>query len=359
MKKLINILLVLFLTFIPYYSNVRAENNFNYETSYMLVIDASGSMASNTRIERAKSAAQSFINSVKGKNVEVGLIAFYNCGDVRVIHELTSDVEKLIDPLNSIQPSGTTPLVGAISFSADYLKQHGTGQKGKLIVYTDGADTCGGNYQDARNALEGLEIDIWGIDLPEYVEKELEENLNVPVQDLPEDEPGELVRIFVEPYPSDFSVGQTIQTVVKAEWSNGKITTLNPLEVSYKSSREDRVIVSTDGKLTALNRGTSFIDYEYQGKTFRNIVNVNPAPVLEDFYLETALPSTMEIGDKYTVTGLKAKWSNGTVTDVSINDVLITSSREDRIKVKNGELEALDSGTSYIDFTFNGKKFVT
>src|SRR5690606_6256826 len=142
-------------------------------------------------------------------------------------------------------------------------------------------------------------------------------------------------------YPENFSVGQVIQINLKAEWSDGSTTTILPTDINYKSSREDRAVVSNEGKLTALARGKSYIDLIYQGKTFRTLVTINPAPILVDLYLEASLPLKLNIGNKYTISGIKAKWSDGSITDVLLSEVTINSSRADRIQVTSGELEAI------------------
>ncbi|KAA9022048.1 VWA domain-containing protein [Niallia endozanthoxylica] len=442
MRKFINLFLSLFLVFVPLFGSVQAQAESSLDTSYMIVIDASGSMDGNDRMERAKSSAENFLNGIKGLNVEAGLMVFYDCGDIRVLHELTTDIDALIQPLRQIQPSGLTPLAGSIAFGANYLHQNGLGDKGKLIAYTDGMDTCGGSYPEARDAIEGLEIDIWGIDLSPEDERAIEEGLGQDVKDMDEP-PVELSRILVDPFPENFYVGQSIQVHVKGEWSDGSIQAIPPNEVQYKSSREDIAVISNTGQMTALARGSSYIDFTYQGQTLRTTVTVKPAPTLDrlfvdpfpenvmagevfqlqlkgewsdgsvktispdeinykssredrivisddgqmtalasgssyvefeygnkklrivvtikraptltDFYLDSTLPSTLVLGDVYTISGLKAKWSDGSVIDVPVTDVTVSSSRPDRVQVKNGELEAVASGLTSITLEYKGK----
>ena len=361
MKKFVITILSLSLIFAPLFgSNVKVQAEANLDASYMIIIDASGSMIGNSRMERAKTSAENFLNSLKGENVEVGLMAFYACGPdgTKVLHGLTTDLDELIQPLKQIQPSGLTPLAGAIAFGGNYLTDNGLGDKGKLVVYTDGVETCGGSYQDAREAIEGFEIDIWGIDLSPEDEQAIEEGIGQTPKDMDEEPPAvdlKLNRILANCYPEKFEVGQVVQINVMGEWSDGSITHILPKEVKYKSSRPDRAIVSDNGKMTALASGTSFIDLEYRGKTLRTVVRISPAPTISDLYLESSIPSTLTLGDKHIISGLKAKWSDGSVSDVSLSDVTVTSSRNDRVRVTNGELEAIAKGTSYINIGYKGK----
>ncbi|MEK4253362.1 hypothetical protein [Ureibacillus sp. FSL K6-2830] len=155
--------------------------------------------------------------------------------------------------------------------------------------------------------------------------------------------------------PSTMKIGDKYTiSGLKAKMSDGTIKDLSVSDVTVTSSRTDRVNV-TGGELEALASGTSYIDISYNGKTIRKLVTVESTATIGDFYLDTALPSTMKIGDKYTISGLKAKMSDGTIKDLSVSDVTVTSSRTDRVNVTGGELEALASGTSYIDISYNGK----
>jgi len=157
--------------------------------------------------------------------------------------------------------------------------------------------------------------------------------------------------------PSEMKIGDehTIDTV-KAKWSNGDETIISSTELSFISSRPDRISVSENGELVALSSGGSNIDINYKGKNIRVSVKGNIGPSLSSIYLETKPPVTMNIGYEYTIGVVKAKWSNGDETIISNTDLSFTSSRPDRILVtEDGNLTALFLGASNIDINYAGK----
>ena len=104
---------------------IANANTTSPDESVMIVIDASGSMSTNNRMDRTKQAAIDYLNNVKGKNIEVGLVKFFACGPtgVEILSEPTFDVESLKTKIAEIKPSGGTPLVNAITITSDYLKK--------------------------------------------------------------------------------------------------------------------------------------------------------------------------------------------------------------------------------------------
>ncbi|OPY48236.1 MAG: von Willebrand factor type A domain protein [Methanosaeta sp. PtaU1.Bin028] len=112
--------------------------------SIILLFDASGSMGDNNKIDNAKTAAKNFLASQVQANDEVALIVFYNCGDIVVEQPFTTDTSVFAAKIESIQPSGSTPLYDAIAFAKDYMKQNASGTTKKVIQFTDGEETCGG-----------------------------------------------------------------------------------------------------------------------------------------------------------------------------------------------------------------------
>lgn len=329
-----------------------------FSDSYMIIIDASGSMDGNLRMERAKEAAEKFILSNKGKNVEMGLIAFYDCSDIRVLHELTPNVEDLIQPLRGIYPSGLTPIAGSISVGANYLKTNGQGAKGKIMLYTDGVESCDGDFQSTRESLDGLSIDIWSLDLTDEAKLQFENQIGIKPEDV-EKQPEiskTLSGISAEPFPP-MEIGQIFQISIKAKWSDGSSTDVPLNEVTFSSLREDRVAVSAEGVMSALNIGASYIDVEYEGHRLRLPVNVNPLPEIKSISLENKFPDFMTEDDSYPIGNVVVTWSNGETSVVDSKEVIYKSSQEDRVKVtENGILHAEKQGTSFIDIEYKGKK---
>jgi hypothetical protein len=118
------------------------------DDSIALLLDASGSMADDGRMDKAKAAARDVIGQMKG-NVEVALIVFFECGDVRTVTEFTRDPAPLLAALEPILPSGGTPLAEGIGYAKEYLRTKGTGTTRRLVVLTDGAESCAGDLVGA------------------------------------------------------------------------------------------------------------------------------------------------------------------------------------------------------------------
>ena len=119
--------------------------------SICILLDASGSMGDDNKMEQAKASASRVLRRL-GKQTEVALIVYYDCSNIKVEHKFTTDVSKIIAILPNIHPSGSTPLAGGTAFAKDYMRKHASGTKLDLIVLTDGEETCGGDpIAEARN----------------------------------------------------------------------------------------------------------------------------------------------------------------------------------------------------------------
>jgi Mg-chelatase subunit ChlD len=110
----------------------------------LILFDASGSMGDNGKIDQAKAAARSVLGKV-GSDTEVGLIVFYDCGSIVVEQEFTTDVQTILTRIESIQPSGSTPLADAISLAKDYIRRNASSPGARLVILSDGEETCGGD----------------------------------------------------------------------------------------------------------------------------------------------------------------------------------------------------------------------
>lgn len=170
----------------------------------------------------------------------------------------------------------------------------------------------------------------------------------------------EFLGLDFESIPLEMSMGEQKKINLKTKWSDGTEKDVNVQEVKIISSRTDRVNINTDGQIQAISPGASNIDFVYNDKIFRVTVKVLPRPTLSKIYLEDPLASQMEIGEKSIISGLKAEWSNGEISDIDVKDIIFSSSRSDRIMVtEKGELTALTSGSTNIEIKFKDKTIRT
>ena len=102
----------------------------------VLVIDASGSMASGALIERVREAAKAFVDA-KAASDQIAIVTFNR--EVRVVQGFTTDNAVLNDALDAIALEDDTSLFDGIVRAAE-LFDDSTLQP-NLVVFTDGNDT--------------------------------------------------------------------------------------------------------------------------------------------------------------------------------------------------------------------------
>ncbi|MBN2536118.1 MAG: VWA domain-containing protein [Spirochaetales bacterium] len=105
--------------------------------SIALLIDTSWSM-DGKKIEDAKEAQISFLDTINIHDNEVGLLTFGNT--VECIEPLTRDREKLIKRIKTIKANGSTPLMEAFVKTDSEIMKHKKGSA-VIVVATDGSPT--------------------------------------------------------------------------------------------------------------------------------------------------------------------------------------------------------------------------
>ena len=149
----------------------------------MIVFDASGSMAGNLdqgiatlkpRIDEVRSALAEILPTV-ARVRRVGLITYgpgpYQQCNVKLDLKPTANAADVImRDVNSLIPSGRTPLASAVAEAADVLDYRK--RPGVIVVVTDGEETCGASPCDLGKKLhataEQLTVHIIGFRMKDY-----------------------------------------------------------------------------------------------------------------------------------------------------------------------------------------------
>jgi Mg-chelatase subunit ChlD len=120
-----------------------------------LILDASGSMkqklGQRTKLYQAKRVMRAFMTQAQNDNMVLGLRVYglqeKNCKDSKLVYGFGEKGADAVDAaMEEINPKGygKTPLEFSLRAAADDLKKHPDKPK-RIILVTDGMDTCGGN----------------------------------------------------------------------------------------------------------------------------------------------------------------------------------------------------------------------
>lgn len=124
------------------------------DVSFVLLIDTSGSMSGNNKMEQAKAAARAAAQKAS-KTVEIAVLNFdggCDAGGVRIACPFTSDVSALIAAINSLRPGGGTPMYIATGVAVEYAKKNARGKQRTVVLMSDGADSCRNSAANAQAA---------------------------------------------------------------------------------------------------------------------------------------------------------------------------------------------------------------
>jgi Mg-chelatase subunit ChlD len=123
---------------------IKGKGKPQIDVSFVLLIDTSGSMSSNNKMEQAKAAARAAAQKAS-KTVEIAVLNFDGeCGGgaVRVAAPFTTDVNALVAAINSLRPGGGTPMYIATGVAVEYAKKNARGKQRTVVLMSDGADSC-------------------------------------------------------------------------------------------------------------------------------------------------------------------------------------------------------------------------
>ena len=127
---------------------VAVQNSWQYvqkQSDILLVVDVSGSMYENNKLEQAKQAARAFIDGTPAEN-RVGLLAFNETVQYLVpLAPLSQNKEKILTELQNLAAYGDTSLYDAVSESNNLFQSLASGDvedriRG-IVVLSDGQDT--------------------------------------------------------------------------------------------------------------------------------------------------------------------------------------------------------------------------
>jgi len=132
--------------------------------SLVFIVDTSGSMNQKladgiTKLNAAKEAVTLLLNEHK-KSVlanEYALISYQGCEPILNLPFTKNPVE-LENILVSLKASGETPIARSMELAIEHIKKSGTLTYAKIILLTDGDDTCGGDPVGVAKRLRSTAI---------------------------------------------------------------------------------------------------------------------------------------------------------------------------------------------------------
>jgi Ca-activated chloride channel family protein len=132
--------------------------------SLVLVIDTSGSMAAERKLENAKAAAHLFADHLRPGD-RMAIVAFDN--EPRVIAQMgtIADTASMRAAISSLSTGGGTMLGTAMRSARDLMANRPAGTAARVIVLTDGATSDDARcQQEAREAAQaGLPVSTYGV----------------------------------------------------------------------------------------------------------------------------------------------------------------------------------------------------
>jgi hypothetical protein len=124
------------------------------ERSTVFVIDASGSMAG-SKLASAKAAVRQALSGYLGRSntEEWALFVFFDCGMCNLLQGFTQDPAKITSKL-TFGAAGSTPIAYSLGIASDYLFNSARGKKGRIILLTDGGESCSGTPVEAAKGIQ-------------------------------------------------------------------------------------------------------------------------------------------------------------------------------------------------------------
>jgi Ca-activated chloride channel family protein len=126
------------------------------QADIMLLIDTSGSMESDSKLEQAKQAAIAFIENMESNN-RVGLTLFSNTWENRVpLDNLETNRQRIVNNITGLRAEGGTAMNASLEAVVRFMNEQDADDRIRAVVLlSDGADTADGGptLQDALQAI--------------------------------------------------------------------------------------------------------------------------------------------------------------------------------------------------------------
>ncbi|SHH10611.1 Ig-like domain-containing protein [Desulfosporosinus lacus] len=124
-----------------------------------------------------------------------------------------------------------------------------------------------------------------------------------------------IVKVEIEPGTLEIPVGQTMQLLATAYYSNGITNTNSPITegVIWSSSSPENISVDNHGKIIGVAKGNATISANFEGKVATAEITVTD-PVITS--IEVQPERTVNLGNAFTLTAM-ATYSDGTEVDVT------------------------------------------
>ena len=128
----------------------------------VLVIDTSGSMNQNGKLEAAKAAARQFVQN-RQANDQIALVAF--SAQPRVLVNFTNDPNLLLAGINDLVASGETALWDGVRTGVGLYTDRPDLQP-NVVLLSDGKDTAStSTYDQAKSAAQGAHATVYAVGL--------------------------------------------------------------------------------------------------------------------------------------------------------------------------------------------------
>ena len=126
------------------------------QADIMLLIDISGSMEADSKLEQAKQAATAFVNNMEPTN-RVGLALFSDTMEIRIpLDNLETNRQRIVNNIQGLRAEGGTALNASLQETVELLNEQDAGDRIRaVVVLSDGADTSDGG-PTLNDALQSI-----------------------------------------------------------------------------------------------------------------------------------------------------------------------------------------------------------